>query len=104
MNTPHTIAAKLSQNIESVVPFLRAMAKNSYDLANTPNRQQAIMDALPDFGVSAAEALTVYGTIYGALASLNKADGLTAPNLEIFQPQPDGTVLYVPRAEPDPEP
>ena len=104
MRTPHAIAAQLAQNINSVVPFLRAMAQESFALANTPGSQQAIMDALPDFGITADEALTVYVAIHGSLVSLGHAEGLSAPDYAVFVPQEDGTVLYVAPPEPEPEP
>lgn len=101
MKLPHAQAAELAQIIESVVPFLRAMAVQSYGIANSEGQQQAIMDALPDFGVPAAQAINVYATIYGALELLGQAEGLTPPDLEVFQAQEDGSVIVViPPVEP----
>ena len=96
----HIIAAKIEEANSQTIGFLRSQATNTFALANTQGQQQAIMDA---FGANAVSALTTYSTIYGALVALGKADGLAAPDLNIFQPQPDGTLIYVapePPAEP----
>lgn len=92
LSTPATIAAQIDQINTETISFLRSQARRAYALANTEGQQQAIMDA---FGINAAAAVGTYAAIYGALASLNQAADLDAPDLQIFQPQPDGTVLYI---------
>jgi hypothetical protein len=79
------------------------MMSNAYAKANTAGEQQAIMDV---FGTNAVNALTVYSTFHAALSALGQADGLAAPDLTVFTPQPDGKVVYVspPVIEPEPEP
>jgi hypothetical protein len=103
MKTPHVNAAVIAEIISSVPPFLVAQMGRAYGLVNTPGDQQYILDALPDFGVTPAQALTLYATMQGALASIGLAGNLEAPNLEVFVPQSDGGVLFVP-PEPEPEP
>ena len=101
MKTPHTNAADIAQIISSVPPFLVAQMSRAYDLVNTEGQQQAILNALPDFDVTPAQALTLYATMQGALASIGLAGNLAAPDLTVFVPQQDGSVLYVaPDAEP----
>jgi len=59
------------------------------------------MDA---FGTGATAALTKYGTLHAAISALNPATTVPFPDLNIFQPQPDGTVLFVAVPEEAPEP
>lgn len=100
-----TNAEKIAQEIDAInneaVNFIKAMMKNSFDKANTPNEQQAIMDV---FGNNAVNALTVYSTFYNALDALDQANGLAVPDFTVFSPQPDGTVIYVAPPEPEAEP
>ena len=105
MTTPHTTAATIAEIISSVPAFVVSQMARAYSLANTPDQQQAILDAMPDFGVTPAQALTLYATMQTALASIGLAGNLPAADLT-FQPQPDGSVLYVapPTPEPTPEP
>lgn len=104
MTTPHTTAATIAEIISSVPAFVVSQMSRAYSLANTPD-QQAILDAMPDFGVTPTQALTLYATMQTALASIGLAGNLPAADLTIFQPQPDGSVLYVaPKPEPTPEP
>jgi len=100
--TPHTKAAEIASNIKQVVPYLRMMAEKSFALVNQDNEQQETLNALPDFGISAVEALGIYSAMYGALDAIRQSEGITEPDLNTFQPQPDGTVLYVtPEVEPE---
>ena len=105
MTTPHTTAATIAEIISSVPAFVVSQMARAYSLVDTPNQQQAILDAMPDFGVTPTQALTLYATMQTALASIGLAGNLPAADLT-FQPQPDGSVLYV-APEPlilDPEP
>jgi hypothetical protein len=105
MKTPHANAAQIAEIIQSVPPFLLAQMGQAYSLVNTDGQQQEILDALPDFGVAPAQALALYATMHAALSSLGLSGNLLAPNLEIFQAQPDGSVQFVPPSpEPEPEP
>jgi hypothetical protein len=61
-------------------------------LANTPGHEQAIMDR---FGPNAVQALTAFVAFSGALATVKPDLSLPPANTKVFQPQPDGTVLYV---------
>ena len=93
--TPHAKASEISSIIKQVVPYLQMMAKKSFFLVNQDDEQQDILNALPDFGISAVDALAIYSAIYSALNSIGKSNGITSPDLSVFQPQQDGTVLYV---------
>ncbi len=104
MTTPHTTAATIAEIISSVPNFVVSQMSRAYSLANTPDQQQAILDAMPDFGVTPAEALTLYVTMQTALASIGLAGNLPAADLTVFQSQPDGSILYVALPEPEPTP
>jgi len=104
MTTPHTTAATIAEIISSVPAFVVSQMSRAYALANTPDQQQVILDAMPDFGVTPTQALTLYVTMQTALASIGLAGNLPAADLTIFQPQPDGSILYVAPPEPEPEP
>jgi hypothetical protein len=104
MTTPHTTAATIAEIISSVPAFVVSQMSRAYALANTPDQQQAILDAMPDFGVTPAQALTLYVTMQTALASIGLAGNLPAADLSVFQPQPDGSILYVAPPEPEPTP
>jgi hypothetical protein len=97
-------AEKLANEIDSInteaISFLKSMMSNAYAKANTKGEQQAIMDV---FSTNAVNALTVYSTFHAALSALGQADGLDAPDLTVFTPQPDGKVIYVAPPEPAPE-
>jgi hypothetical protein len=92
------IAEQIDQINVQTIGFLKSQAKAAYDLANTPNQEQAIMDA---FGTNAARALSVYAAIYQTLAALGEADELTAPDYSLFSPQVDGTVIFTAPSEPE---
>lgn len=98
------IAAELNSIERETISFLKAQAKKSFALINTPGQEQAVLDAM---GTNAIRAVTVYSAVYQALAGLSESNGLDAPDLNVFQPQQDGTVIYVappPPVEPEPEP
>jgi hypothetical protein len=104
MTTPHTAAATIAEIISSVPAFVVSQMSRAYSLANTPDQQQAILDAMPDFGVTPAQALTLYATMQTALASIGLAANLPVADLTVFKPQPDGRILYVEPPEPQPTP
>jgi len=76
------LQSELQSHVESILSLIYA----------------AIMDV---FGTGATAALTKYGTLHAAISALNPATTVPAPDLNMFKPQPDGTVLYV--APPKPE-
>ena len=103
MDTPHTTAATIAEIITNSPLFVVSQMARTYALVNTPNQQQAILDAMPDFGVTPVQALTLYATMHSALASIGLAGNLPSADLTVFVPQPDGSVLYVAPPAPEPE-
>jgi len=104
MDTPHKTAATIAEIIASVPAFVVSQMARAYALVNTPDHQQAILDAMPDFGVTPAQALTLYATMHNAFSSIGLAGNLPEADLTIFVPQKDGSVLYVAPPAPAPEP
>lgn len=92
ITTAAEIAAELNSIERQTIGFLKSMASRSFALINTPGHQQAVLDFMGD---KAIRAVTVYSAVYGALDQVGEADGLDAPDLNVFQPQPDGTVIFV---------
>lgn len=103
MDTPHTTAATIAEIIASVPAFVVSQMARAYALVNTPDQQQAILDAMPDFGITPTQALTLYETMKVALSSIGLAGNLPSADLTVFVPQPDGSVLYVAPPAPEPE-
>ena len=91
-------AAEIEQLTADTISFVEARLNQLHDLANDP-------EVLAVFGTNATAALTAYSAFLQAL-SVVKPDH-TAPSfdLTVFQPQPDGSILFVePQTELDPEP
>jgi len=84
-------AAEIEQITADTISFVEARLKQLHELA----ADSAVFDV---FGKNAVPALTAYSAFHAAL-SVAKLDH-TAPafDLAIFQPQPDGSVKYVPSA------
>jgi len=85
------LQSELQNHVESILSLI-------YAEANTEGEQQAILDV---FGTGATAALTKYATLHAAISALNPATSVPVPDLTVFQPQSDGTVLFV--APPAPE-
>lgn len=100
--TPQLGAAALidSINIE-VASYLRAQLQRCYDLLWHTGNPQEVLDAL---GSNATAALSRYAALYSALQAISEAGTLPNPDLTIYQPQPDGTVIYCPPPAPEPAP
>lgn len=90
------IAAEIDAINRETVNFLRSQSKRAYTLANTPNMQQDVMDAL---GTNAASALQSYALIHAALVSLNADSGIEPPDFTKWQVNQDGTVTFIPPSE-----
>lgn len=88
-----TIAAEIDAINREALSYLRTQAQRAYELINTPEQEQAILDVL---GANAAAALQTYGAIYQLLATLGQAENVLPPNLSIWQINQDGTVTFTP--------
>jgi len=91
-------AAAINTINREIVTFVRHQLASCFNLVMA--NPQSVLNAM---GSNASTALTRYATMYAALAAIGEADGLTAPNFEVFQPQEDGTVIFVAPAEPEPD-
>ena len=84
-------AAEIEQTTSDTISFIESRLKYLHSLASDP-------EVLTIFGTNAVSALTAYSVFVDALTAV-KPDH-TAPkfDLEVFQPQPDGSINYVPPA------
>lgn len=99
--TPHQIAAEVAAINSQVITYLRAQAQRSFDLVNSADQQQAVLDAFPALGLIPAQAVGVYSALRSALDEAGYAEGLPEVDPEIFVVNEDGSVTY--NAPPEPE-
>lgn len=101
---PTTPARALATQIEAasqeLARHVASQLTRIFELANTPGEQQAIMDV---FGSNAVSALTAYTSFHEALGAALPGHSAPDPDLTVFQPQPDGTVVFVAPPAPEPE-
>lgn len=99
---PKTTAQIIAEQIDStqseLLNHVESVLRNIHAAANTDGEQQAILDV---FGTGATAVITKYAMLYAVISALNPATSVPVPDLTVFQPQPDGTVLFV--APPAPE-
>jgi hypothetical protein len=74
--------------------------RRCYEIVNTEGQQQAILNALPAFGIPAAFALKTYIEIRKAFLVLGIADGLVPADTIKFNANTDGSVTYTPPTPP----
>jgi len=85
------IAQKIDQINEELFSYVRNRMKEAHSLANTIGQEQNIMDV---FGTNAAAALNIYAIMKDALDQVGRGDGLGGVDLDVFQPQQDGSVIF----------
>ena len=93
------IAGEIEQVTSETIRFCEAQVNRIFRLANTEGEQAAIFQA---FGTNGVAALQSYAVFQSALVAVGGNAPL--PSLEVFQPQPDGSVVYIAPPEPEPEP
>jgi hypothetical protein len=86
-------AAEIEQITADTISFVEARLKNLYELAADP-------EVLEVFGKNAVTALTAYSAFLQALTVVKPNHNAPSFDLTVFQPQPDGSVLFV---APEPE-
>lgn len=94
--TAQRIADEIDAAQQELLNHVQATLSTIYSKVNTAGEQQAILDA---FGANAASAISAYVAMYEAIAAINPATSVPAPDLAMFQPQPDGSVLFVSPSE-----
>ena len=82
----------MQEIISQLTSYTDAQLRRLHALANTPGHEQAIMGR---FGPNAVAALNAFVAFRSALATVKPDLGVPEANMEVFQPQGDGTVLYV---------
>lgn len=96
LTNPQRIAHEIDSAQQELLNHVQATLSTIYAKVNTAGEQQAILDA---FGSNAASAISAYVAMYQAIAAINPATSVPAPDLATFQPQPDGSVLFVSPSE-----
>jgi len=96
LTNPQRIAHEIDAAQQELLKHVEAMLSTIYSKVNTAGEQQAILDA---FGANAASAISAYVAMFQAVSAINPATSVPVPDLAIFQPQPDGSVLFVPPIE-----
>jgi hypothetical protein len=91
LTNPQRIAHEIDAAQQELLKHVEAMLSTIYAKVNTAGEQQAILDA---FGANAASAISAYVAMFQAVASINPATNIPVPDLTIFQPQPDGSVIF----------
>jgi hypothetical protein len=97
------IAEEIDASQNELLNHVQSMLKTIHAKVNTDGEQQAILDA---FGANGVKALTAYSAMFQAVSAINPSTDIPAPDLMVFQPQQDGTVIFVapPIPEPAPQP
>lgn len=96
-------AADIEQITSETISFVEARLKQLYSLSSNP-------EVLSVFGENAVPALGMYSAFLQALSVVKPDHSAPDFDLQVFQPQPDGSVIYVPPAviattpEPTPTP
>lgn len=81
-------AAEIEQVTADTISFVEARLKQLHTLASDP-------DVLAVFGTNAVSALTAYRAFHSALTVAKFDHTAPAFDISIYQPQADGSVLYV---------
>jgi hypothetical protein len=82
-------AAENEQVTADTISFVEARLNQLHDLANDPA-------VLAVFGTNATAALTAYSAFLQALTVVKPNHNAPSFDLTVFQPQPDGSILFVP--------
>jgi hypothetical protein len=85
-------AAQIDRINRETLSYVQSQLKRSYDLVFNDGDPQPVLDAM---GENASTALQIYSAFYQALNTLDIADTIIAPDFSIYQPQSNGTVVYV---------
>lgn len=96
LTNPQRIAHEIDASQQELLNHVQATLSTIYAKVNTVGEQQAILDA---FGTNAASAISAYVAMYQAIAAINPATSVPAPDLATFQPQADGSVIYAAQPE-----
>jgi hypothetical protein len=80
-------AADIEQITADTISFVEARLNQLHSLSSDP-------DVLAVFGTNAVSALTMYSAFLQALSAVKPDHSAPTFDPEIFQPQPDGSVVY----------
>ncbi len=106
ITTSQKTAADIEQITASTISYVEARLKQLHSLASDP-------EVLAVFGTNAVAALSMYSAFLQALSAVKPDHSAPAIDTQVYQPQPDGSVIYVAPpvvitttapVEPEPEP
>ncbi len=86
-------AAGIEQITGETTDFLEFQLKRLHAMAS----DQSVLDV---FGTNAVAAISAYSAFHAALNAVKPDHNAPAPDTTVFQPQSDGSVIYVAPAEP----
>lgn len=86
------IAFELQTRTENLISHVESELTALYSAINTDGEQQAILD---EFGTNAINAIQAYIAFQTPLAAIKQYTTAPIADLTSFQPQADGTVVYV---------
>lgn len=99
--TTITQAQRTAADIEQITAETAAFVEFQLQRLHTMASDQAVLDV---FGTNAVGAISAYSAFYAALNAVEPDHNAPAPDTTVFQPQSDGSVIYVvpenPLAEP----
>lgn len=99
LTEPQRIALEIQSITAETLSFVESQLKRLHQLANTQGQQADIMAA---FGTNGVTALTAYAAFQSALTASNPNHSVPSVDLTAFQPQEDGSVIYVAQTAPEP--
>lgn len=92
ITTGQRIAAEIEALTNETLRHVESQLTRIYWLANTPGEQAAICEA---FGTHGTSALAAYEAFRAALTTGMPSHTVREVNVQVFQPQADGSVIYV---------
>lgn len=81
-------AAEIEQLTGETIDFVETQLRRIHSMASN----SSVMEV---FGTNAVLALGAYTAFHAALNAVKPGHAAPAPDTTIFQPQPDGSVIYV---------
>lgn len=91
------IAAEIERIAVETTKHVELQLSRIHQLVNTPGQQANILEA---FGTNALAAFQSYEAFRQAMLIAAPDRAIPAPDMMVFQPQADGSVIYAPPTEP----
>jgi hypothetical protein len=89
-------AYEIQQETTALAQYTRAALLRIHALANEPGLEQEVLN---QFGQNAAEAVIIYKS-FATVMNMVQPNSVPLPDMEVFQLQADGSVLFVAPSSP----